>query len=155
MKIQRRKENITPIGCTIGRVRAKHTIQIGINRTAETIMAPHVFFSLRNDRMFINVSAVNRSTAFGSICGSASPHPLLCDPRSPSSRLSAIIPATNGNNNINGWRCNGIADINFDADNRKTVPGTIMAIILLNHLLYGTFNALDARREKFTANFHY
>lgn len=48
-------------------------------------------------------------------------------------------------------QCNDIADVNFDADNRKTVPRVIMTIIPLNHLLYVYImyfrHAFDAMRK--------
>lgn len=151
-KISRREEEYNPIERTIGCARAKHAIQIGINRNGGNNNGPGF---LANDRMFINVSAVNQRAAFGNICGSTRPPPVSLSLSFLSSRLSAIISPTNGNNNINGRRCNGIADVNFDADNRKTVPRVIATIISLNHLLYCTFDALDTTRGNFTANFHH
>lgn len=53
-----------------------------------------------------------------------------------------------------GRQCNDIADVNFDADNRKTVLHVIMTIIPLNHLLYCIHDVLSTRVQYDAKNSH-
>lgn len=70
-------------------------------------------------------------------------HPHLVCPRLFRQQMGIII--------LMERQCNDIADVNFDADNRKTVPRVIMTIIPLNHLLYVYImyfrHAFDAMRK--------